>query len=209
MIENGVASNGNWETSMAEGTINIAVFNDDETLFQKGVKLWRERTPAYLYLTSDGDLPVPPPRGNKDTKAALIGYWYNQSTFVDGLCQETCRDLGHTQYGIAGIVNAAETALIQGIDLYSEQADRIRNALGFHAKYLNGAAVPSWLCGGSLNAVSADPMWEIGYNHFATRLGNTMAQTQTLVNSIRPTGADHHMDWETLTHGDIGWAGLE
>jgi hypothetical protein len=208
MVENGSSSNGNWETSMIEAALNIAVYNDDEALFQKAIEMWRERTPAYIYLESDGATPVPPPRGNK-TGNALIGFWYNQTTFVNGLSQETCRDFSHTQYGLAGIINAAETAFIQGVDLYAEEAERLRQGLGFHAKYINGAAVPDWLCGGALKDVYGAPMWEIGYNHFVTRLGGTMPQTETLTMKVRPTGADHHMAWETLTHGNIGWAGLQ
>jgi hypothetical protein len=192
---------------MIEAVMNIGVFNDDRVTFDKGVKMWRERVPAYIYIPSDGAAPVPPPRGYK-TGEALIGYWYNQRTLVSGLMQETCRDLGHAQYGLAAIINAAETARIQGIDLFSEQEERIRNALGFHAKYLLGEAVPSWLCGGKLNANSPLAMWEIGYNHYATFLGRGMTKTGQLVQSRRPSGADHHMAWETLTHGGIGGAGL-
>ena len=35
----------------------------------------------------------------------------------DGVCQESCRDLGHVQLGMATLVNSAETAHHQGIDL--------------------------------------------------------------------------------------------
>lgn len=207
LLINGSSSNGNWELSMIEAVMNIGVFNDDAVTFEKGVKMWRERVPAYIYIPSDGPTPVPPPRGKK-TGSALIGFWYNQSTFQAGLMQESCRDLGHAQYGLAAIINAGETAKIQGIDLLGEQEERIRNALGFHAKYLNGAAVPSWLCGGKLNDLAKLAMWEIGFNYYGTYLGRGMSNTQQLVLSRRPSGADHHMVWETLTHGGIGGAGL-
>jgi hypothetical protein len=207
-VVNGADSNGNWELSMAEATIGIGVFLDDQPTFDKAVALWKGRVPAYVYLTTDGDLPVPPPTGDKNSKSALIGYWYNQSTFVDGLSQETCRDLGHVQYGLAAMTNAAETARIQGVDLYSAESARLTAAYELHAQYLDGKAVPSWLCGGSLNAVSADPMWEIAYNEYATRSGLSLPNTQALVAKIRPTGADHHMVWETLTHAEVGSVGL-
>jgi hypothetical protein len=112
------------------------------------------------------------------------------------------------QYGLAAMINAAETARIQGIDLLGEEADRIMAGLEFHAQYLNGARVPNWLCAGTLNAVKADPMWEIGYNAYANALGKSLPNTRAVVQTIRPTGVDHHMAWETLTHGDIGAAGL-
>jgi hypothetical protein len=208
LIKNGSVANGNWETSMIDAVINIAVYNDDRELFEHGLSMWRERTPAYIYLESDGPTPLPPPRGNK-TGGALTSFWNNQTTLVNGLSQETCRDISHAQYGLAGIINAAETAYIQGVDLYGEESDRIRHGLGFHAKYINGADVPDWLCGGNLKYNWGLPMWEIGFNHFATRLGFSMPQTEQLTLGVRPTSSDHHMAWETLTHGSIGWAGLK
>lgn len=207
-VVNGSSSNGNWELSMSEATMNIGIFLDDTATFQKGVSLWRGRVPAYIYMTGDGKTPVSPP-GENLSGSALTSFWYKQTTFVDGVAQETCRDLGHVQYGFAAMVNAAETALIQGVDLYSEQSARMAAGLEFHANFLDGASVPSWLCGGSLNAVSPDAMWEIGLNEFSGRLGMSLPHTQTLVGKIRPTGADHHMDWETLTHAEIGSVGVQ
>ena len=52
-------------------------------------------------------------------------------------------------------------------------------------------------------------MWEIAYNHYATRLGMALPQTLEVVQKVRPTNVDHHMDWETLTHADVGSVGLE
>ncbi len=68
------------------------------------------------------------------------------------------------QYGFAGIINAAETSLIQGIDLYAEEDERLRAMLEFHARYLNGASVPGSLCGGTLTDSSPSPIWELALN---------------------------------------------
>ena len=68
--------------------------------------------------------------------------------------------------------------------------------------------MPGSLCGGTLKDVRADPMWEIALNHYATRLGSELPETAELVQNIRPSGADHHMVWETLTHAGIGMVGL-
>jgi len=208
VINGDANSNGNWELSMAEASVAIGVFLDDRATFDKAIAMWRKRVPAYFYLTTDGALPVPPPGGNKNTQAALTTYWYDQTTFSDGLCQETCRDLGHVQYGLAAMINAAETARIQGVDLYGEQAKRITAGLELHAQYLNGAAVPSSLCTGTLTDVSADPTWEIAYNHYANRTKAALPQTKALIAKIRPVDTDHHMDWETLTHAEVGSVGI-
>jgi Alginate lyase len=208
LVNHGSASNGNWELSMIEASMGIAVFLDDRAAFDKSVDQWRKRTPAYIYLTTDGATPVPPPTGNK-TGAALVAFWFDQVKYVDGLCQETCRDLGHVQYGVAAMVNAAETATIQGTDLFAEESKRLRATFEFHALLLNGGAGPSGLCSvKGLHDVTPDPMWEIGYNALVNRQGLDLPQTKKLLPKIRPTGVDHHMVWETLTHAGIGKAGL-
>jgi Alginate lyase len=177
-------------------------------LFQKAVSMWRKRVPAYFYLSQDGSLPVPPPLGHKDTKEDLTRYWYGQTVFVDGLAQETCRDFGHTFYGLAAMINAAEIARHQGIDLYGEEAKRITTAMEFHAAFVLGKPIPQWLGGGRLN-IRAGSTWEIAYNHYHNRLGMKLPETEKLILSrARPTGASHHIIWETLTHASLGSKGL-
>jgi len=92
--------------------------------------------------------------------------------------------------------------------LLTERGKRLRAGLEFHAQFLNGQPVPSWLCGGKLNDVWADPMWDIAHNAYVNVQHQAMPQTTTLLQRIRPTWADHHMVWETLTHASIGEAGL-
>jgi hypothetical protein len=160
-------------------------------------------------------LPVQPPRENPRSDSSLKGFWYNPSQFIDGLSQETCRDrpgtgtagFGHAQYGVAAIINAAETARIQAVDLFALEQKRLTAFLELHSKYLNGASTGS-LCDTAIAGVDADPMWEIGYNAYAGVLGVSLPQTLQQIQAIRPTGATHHMAWETLTHGAIGSAGL-
>jgi hypothetical protein len=199
--------NGNWELSMIEASIGIAVFLDDETTFQKAVSMWRARVPAYIYMQTDGTSPVPPPGGDYASPGSLQGFWYGPTSFANGLCQETCRDLGHVQYGLAAMIHAAETARIQGIDLYEEQAPRIAAGFELHASYL-GSTPPPTPCRTPLSAVTPDPTWEVGYNEYADRFGMALPETSALLRVIRPTGSDHHMDWETLTHAEVGSVGL-
>jgi hypothetical protein len=200
--------NGNWELSMIEAMISIAVFLDDTTTFQTAVSMWQKRVPAYLYLTTDGPSPVVPPGGDY-SGSQVKSFWFDPGMYVDGLCQETCRDLGHVQYGLAAMIHAAETARIQGVDLYSMEAKRIMAGLEFHATFLNGAQSPGGLCASGLSAVTPLPTWEIGYNEYANRLMMALPYTQSLITKIRPTGVDHHMDWESLTHAEVGSVGIE
>jgi hypothetical protein len=199
-VINGSGANGNWELTMIDAAIGIGVFLDDKATFDKAVAMWRQRIPAYFYMATDGPKPLPAPRGNSD--------WSGATVFMDGIAEETCRDLTHTQYSIASAMYVAETALIQGVDLYKEQEKRLATTVEFHAGFLDGVAPPSWLCGGSLAGLTARPTWEIAYNHFANRLGQSLPHTKNLVMRIRPTGGDHHMQWESMTHAQVGWAGL-
>ena len=52
------------------------------------------------------------------------------------------------------------------------------------------------------------PTWEIAYNHFHNRMGVDLPNMAAVLPRIRPTGVNHHMAWETLTHADVGSVGL-
>ncbi|MEU5276408.1 alginate lyase family protein [Streptomyces asoensis] len=202
-VINGSNSNGNWELSMTEAAIGISVFLEDRTSYDKAMAKFRARTAAYVYLASDGELPKTVASQNLNTRDKIVAYWQGQGTFVTGLTQETCRDFTHTGYGISAISHVAETSRIQGQDLYgTDVGERLRQALGFQARYQLGAAVPSWLCGGSLN-LGLGPVTEVGYNALHNRLGIAMSNTQTLTQQNRPSGSNNlFVAWETLTHGD-------
>ncbi|WP_409467568.1 alginate lyase family protein [Streptomyces sp. HC307] len=202
-VINGSNSNGNWELSMMEAAIGISVFLEDKASYDKAMAKFRTRTAAYVYLSSDGELPKTVPSQNLNTREKIVNYWQGQSTFVTGLTQETCRDFTHAGYGISAISHVAETSRIQGQDLYgTDVGERLRHALGFQAKYELGAAVPAWLCGGSLH-LGLGPVTEVGYNAMHNRLGHAMTNTQALTERNRPAGSNNlFVAWETLTHGD-------
>ncbi|CAL9600293.1 alginate lyase family protein [Streptomyces sp. enrichment culture] len=202
-IINGSNSNGNWELSMMEAAVGISVFLEDKASYDKAMAKFRTRTAAYVYLESDGALPRTVPSQNLDTRDKIVKYWQGQSTFVNGLSQETCRDFTHTGYGLSAISHVAETSRIQGQDLYgTDVGERLRHGLGFHAKYELGGAVPNWLCGGSLKP-GLGPITEVGHNALANRLGHAMTNTETLTLRGRPAGSNNlFVAWETLTHGD-------
>ncbi|MGW4945952.1 alginate lyase family protein [Actinoplanes sp. NPDC004185] len=196
----GSASNGNWELSMMEAAVGIAVHLDDRASYDRAVARFKLRAAAYIYVSADGAQPKYPPAGGIDTRAELISYWQGQSTFVDGLSQETCRDFVHTGYGISAIAHVAETTRIQGGDLYPELQDRLRHALGLHTKVENGTAVPASICGGSVTR-GLGPISEVAYNALHNRLGIAMANTGTYTEARRPQGSNNlFVAWETLTH---------
>jgi hypothetical protein len=197
----GSKENGNKELAMAEALINVGVFCDDRALFDAGVKMWRGRAPAYIYLSADGPKPILPPNGE-------MPFWGNKgktTPFVDGLLQESMRDPHHANMGFASMVNAAETALQQGLDLYAEHGARMMAAMEFQAQFLapNNATPPENL------TFSLQPTWEIAFNHFHHRLGRDLPNMAKVIPTNRPTGADmNHIVWETLTHGEVGAVGL-
>ncbi|MGZ3144188.1 alginate lyase family protein [Lentzea chajnantorensis] len=200
-IGNGrVDTAGNWELSMMEATLGIAVFLEDRAVYDRAVGIFRGRLPAFIYLTGDGALPKTRPGSAVDTRGEIISYWYGQDTFVDGLTQETCRDFTHTAYGLAAAAHFAETARHQGQDLWGEIRERMRHAWGLHTRYQNGEPTPSWLCGGTLNR-HLGPTSEVSFTALSTRLGIGMANTQLYTESQRPQGTDNlFVAWETLTH---------
>jgi hypothetical protein len=196
--------NGNWELTTINASLAISVFLDDRASFNKAIAMWRARVPAYFYLTTDGPLPHTPPGSQSMTRDELIDYWQGQSTFVDGLAQETCRDFTHTQYGLTSAINGAEIAYNQGVDLYREEATRLTEAMEFHADYLLGKPVPSWLCDGKLT-LKPFPAWEIAYNHYHNVMSIALPLSQKLTETqLRPTGVEHLVTWETLTHAEVG-----
>ncbi|PTH83791.1 hypothetical protein C9J60_36260 [Streptomyces sp. A244] len=202
-VINGSHSNGNWELSMMEAAVGISVFLEDKASYDKAMAKFRTRTAAYVYLESDGALPKTVPSQNLDTREKIVKYWQGQTTFVNGLSQETCRDFTHTGYGLSAISHVAETSRIQGQDLYgTDVGERLRHGLGFHARYELGAGAEAWLCGGSLKP-GLGPVSEVGHNALANRLGHAMANTEALTLRGRPAGSNNlFVAWETLTHGD-------
>ncbi|WP_327142926.1 alginate lyase family protein [Nocardia sp. NBC_01327] len=200
-VVGGSQSNGNWELSMLEATVGIAVFTDGRATYDKAVSMYLDRVPAYIYLSSDGALPKVSARSNLRTPEQIIKYWQQQSTFVDGLAQETCRDFAHTGYGLSAIAHIAETSRIQHGDLYPQVADRLRAAFEFHAKYQLGEPLPENICHGHYER-SLGPTTEVAYNALHNRLGLAMPETERLTAQLRPEGADMFSLWETLTHAD-------
>ena len=203
LIHQGSGSNGNWELSMIDAMMEIAVFTDDGPLLTHAEAMWRERVPAYFYNAAlDGAHPRPLIRKDKGVS------WYGTTDLnasVDGISQETCRDLGHTSYGISSTMAAAETAHIQGGKLFELEEKRLVPALEFHARlFLRKEPVPALVCGGTVH-YAAGYTFAVGYNEYHNRLGLSLPATrewlqQHVEQSPEPVDM-HMMVFEPLTHG--------
>lgn len=117
---------------MMQARLSISVYLEDRTTYDEIMARYRKRVQAYIYLEKDGS----PKVGPGDNPRDINDYWHNPKQFVNGLVQETCRDLAHTGAGIAAIGHIAEIARIQGTDLYAEKdfADRMKYALELHSQ---------------------------------------------------------------------------
>lgn len=208
----GAGKNGNWELSMIDGMLGIAVFTEDKALFTSATALWKKWVPAYFYnYAQDGGAPV--------KFSGSPSNWNGQAVFnaaTSGVSQETCRDTQHVQLGMAATFNGAETAYIQGSDLFTPMQARLTTTLEYHARMLQGVrntsqtdSVPipagfPGLCDGSYIPVLKGTM-ERAYNAYHNRLGVALPQTlKHLVNDVRPKASPddlHDVILETLTHG--------
>ena len=218
-LYNGSGDNGNWELSMIEGMMGIAVFNEDSALLAHAQLYWGQRIPAYFYYYPiDGTTQPAFPRNTGSTT------WNGQVIFnssVSGIAQETCRDMKHTSYGISSAIAAAETDYIQGGTLYTSQEARLITGLEFNANLedqglsISGTtlSVPSDMCSADVNGHEDNTVtlgegytWVIGYNEFHNRLGQSMPNTaewiaQGILPSTLPVDVGGHMTiFEPLTH---------
>jgi len=201
---------GNLHASTAAAMINIGAFTDDPSVFYRGLWMWRYELPAYIYEPGDGSYPLPPLGWSaaQTTPATMVQYWFDQESYSKGLGEESCRDLGHMRWGLAALANGAETAYLQGIDLYQEYSmgtqnlTRMRDGMEFNSAILNGAKTPATLCHGSIHLGGSVGTGEIAFHALTTRYEQKLPQTEVFLKSVRPTASDYFMSWETLTHYD-------
>jgi hypothetical protein len=187
IIYNGSADNGNWELAMIEGMMGIAVFNEDLPLLQHAQLYWNQRVPAYFYDFAFDNTRYPGTHWPFPTRQpAENTTWNGQLIFAadtTGVAQETCRDLRHTEDGIASTINAAETDYIQsqggyGVNLYTDTSidaqNRLVTSLNLMAglESANSTSAPPDFCTGSNDkiAVGVGTTYVIGYNEYHNRL---------------------------------------
>jgi hypothetical protein len=203
----GTSANGNWAASFFEGMLGMAVFSENSTLFDHAIKAWTDRMPAYFYLNSDG--PQPPRNPQCGCHPNPTCEWYNQTVFdsrVEGVCQETCRDMGHMQMGFGAYINGATTAFIQVNDLLNQESARLFASSEFAARLQINKTPPAsdLMCSGAPVKLSTMPTFEVAHAAFV-RLGLNDVLTQEWIKSgvrpnANPVGSQVSI-FETLSHG--------
>jgi hypothetical protein len=189
----------NHGATATESMFAIAIFLEDKAKFDQAVEAYEWLMPKYLYL--------------------------NQAPRMDGETNETCRDLNHTKLGVIGILNAAESAWNQGVDLWKDHAIRFATMAEFHAGIMMGeTAVPATLCAwkpGQAGKVycqgnvpwsspeGAPPCneaaWETFVNHVGGRLGLEVPWTSKMAERNRPLGSINRraQKWTTLLKAGV------
>ena len=177
------AANGNWDASMIQTMMAMGIFLDDHKMFQKAADY-------YLHGVGNG----------------AVNHYFKES----GQCQESGRDQGHTQMGLEYLVNSAEIAWKQGVDLYSAYDNRLAKGFEYTAKYNLGNDVPfdyyeSYLGKYKHTAIAEKsrgqlrPMYEKIVNHYHNRMGLEMPWCKKALEKTRPE-TQGTMPWSTLMY---------
>jgi len=192
--------NGNVDLTQIDAGMSMAVFNEDQDLYDMMLARFKRRVPSYFFLEKDGQPPAIDGDGGN-----WKGFWSNPTKMMDGMTQETCRDNGHhAQFALGTAIHVCEVAFNQGVDLYSEFQERLTAAMELMAKQFNTGSMQG-TCSNDQSTTDRFRTWEIGYSHFHYTSGFALPQTeQLIVNSIRKTAYSVlNLAWESLSHADV------
>lgn len=120
-----------------------------------------------------------------------------------GETTETCRDVTHSQMQLGGIIQAAEMAYHQGVEMYD---NRMIDCFELQARIML-REIP---CNASGTLTKDDiktpygywyePVWHIAYAHFHGRKGFPMLKTKQYIDVIGPDRICFHWGGNCLTH---------
>ncbi|MES2692079.1 MAG: alginate lyase family protein, partial [Verrucomicrobiota bacterium] len=166
-------ANGNWDTAAIKTLLAVAVFCNDRPLFERALR---------YYVAGSGN-------------GRLTHYIVDDT----GQCQESGRDMGHTQLGLAHLGDAAEIAWHQGLDLYAYADNRLLKGFEYTARYNLGETVPfrpildrtgkyrhTEISAKGRGALR--PVYEQIYHHYVHRAGLAAPWTQRAAEKLRPEG---------------------
>jgi len=112
----------NWHSSAAEALMSLAILSDNVTMYNQSETLFKATVDDYLRWG----------RGAYTT--------YQNVTRLLGECTETLRDIFHSQFGLAGLIQTAELAWQQNRDLYSYSSYAIAASMELHARIINAGS---------------------------------------------------------------------
>ena len=180
-------ANGNWDASMIQTMMAMGIHLDDQSMFQKAVD---------YFLEGEGN--------------GAVNHYFNPL----GQCQESGRDQAHTQMGLEYLVNAAEIAWKQGIDLYGAYDNRLAKGFEYTARYNLGEEVPFEYYESYRGRYKHDRisnksrgrlrgMYEKAYNHYHNRMSMEMPWCDKAIKKTRPEcGSGSSLPWSTLMYAD-------
>lgn len=172
-------SNGNWGIAVTKAMIGIAVFLDDEALYEEAINF-------FYHGEDNGSLPN-----------------YIASS---GQIQESGRDQAHCMLGVGCLAEIAEVAWSQGDDLYATFGNRIMKGCEYLSKSNLGYEVPfftwkdktgkysNWRTLGQAGLGEFRAVFELPYNHYTERCHLSMPYTRMVLGCIRPEGAGFTCD---------------
>lgn len=98
-----------------------------------------------------------------------------------GSCTETCRDLIHSQFQIASVIQIAEMCWHQSINIYDCHDQCLKKCMEYHSAILNGELPPGTSKEQMKDVWFMPSAWEIGYNHYVGRQKQVLPQTLRLL----------------------------
>jgi hypothetical protein len=110
-------ANGNWDAAIMYTLLAIGVFCEDRELMESVYRHFR----------------VGP------VNSGITHYVY-----PSGQCEESCRDQGHTQLGLAYLANTCVVAWNQDVDLFAEADNRLALGFEYTSRYMLGEDVPAY-----------------------------------------------------------------
>ncbi|HEU0185819.1 MAG TPA: RICIN domain-containing protein [Blastocatellia bacterium] len=171
----------NWDLCNMASILAIGVLCDDQAKFDEAINYFKNGA-------GNGSInhavPFLHPGG--------LGQW-----------QESGRDQGHSTLGIGLMGAFCEMAWNQGQDMYGWDNSRFRAGAEYVARYNLGNSVPftayNWGSGQNCTPMSQTvissagrgdnrPIWEMVYNHYANRLGQSVSESAAYAAQNRPEG---------------------
>lgn len=171
----------NWDLCNYASVLAIGVFCDDQAKIDQAVNYFKTGAGNGAILKA---IPFLHPGG--------LGQW-----------QESGRDQGHALLGVGLMASFCEMAWNQGLDMYGYSSNRFMQGAEYVASYNNGNAVPfttyNWGSGQNCSPMSQTvisaagrgelrPIYEMVYNHYANRMGQSVPNSEARAVLHRPEG---------------------